>query len=800
MKRFKYVLILAALAACRQQPSPLPPIDLTVDPALTPPIAALPGFEDGAPRPVASVTGEDGTQAEFVANEVWLQSDEPGEVQAFVARWQGQIVQTFEPAEYGLSDLSTQYLIRIDAAGADTSRLNEDLRALDSTATGSHRVSSQAGLELIAATSSEAASGLQVGMNWVGGGADFRGKSSLEAPSGGMLGGVPYNQNAFGWPSHDVGSNQDIGVAEAWRALALAGKLGNRIKLAVLDMGFQPDADWRSGAQAISNVPFVSPIGTENLLSCGGGPCPWHGTSVVSAAMALPDNGHGSAGPGGPVADPIAVFTLYDFFTSMNALAMARLAGARIANMSYHAPVPWYLGWSVIPFETATFAFRTSGMLLFAAAGNEGKDVDGEGCTFGVCWERTWYTPCENAGVICVGGMAANSTLKAGNSNYGGDQVDIFAPYTLWLGPDPESPNNQAFARNGTSYSSPFTAGVAALIWAANPGLGAGEVEDILISTAHLNADDRVRRHVNALAAVKAVLGNVPPGITFSSLQNGSTLPVNLLLTLDASVTDFEDPFPCCTITWTSNVDGPLGSGRSISHAFTTLGTRTLTVTATDSQGATSQVSVNVSVVNDPPRAAISKPLPGDVALRTVPFVLRGRADDFNEPGGLLDCDNLTWTSNNPADPFPVTGCEVEVTFASNGARTLTLTAIDPHGGSDTAAVSVNVIDPPANLPPFVQVSSPLDHGNYLTHEPITLSGTAIDPEGASALSFQWTVKLGNFAPIVVGNGPSIQWTPTDTFDFRGEGTYVIQVRLNVTDPQGNTGTDFVVLEFTIIG
>jgi serine protease len=798
VKWFKYIPILAALAACHQQ-RPLPPIDLAVDPTITPPIAALPGFEDGAPRPVASVTGDDGTQAEFVANEVWLQSDDEREVQDFLARWQGQILRTFEPDDHGLSELPTQYLIRIDAAGADTSRLSADLRALDPHATGSHKVSSQAGLELIAATSQEAASGLQVGMNWVGGGSAFRTKSSLEAPSGGALAGVVYRQNAFDWPSHDVGSNQDIGVAEAWRALDLAGKLTNRIKLAVLDMGFQPDDDWRSNYEAISNVPFQAAIGTENLLECGGGPCPWHGTSVVSAAMALPDNRYGGAGPGGPVADPIVVFTLYDFFTSTTALGAARLHGARIANMSYSAPVPWYLGWSVLPFEAATAAFRASGMLLFASAGNEGKDVDAEGCTLRVCWERTWYTPCENAGVICVGGLAGNSTNKAGGSNYGGDQVDIFAPFTLWLGPDPDSPDNQAHVRQGTSFSSPFTAGVAALIWAADPGLGADEVEEILITTAHRNADSRVRRHVNALAAVRAVLGNVPPSITFPSLQDGSTLPLNLLLSLDASVTDFEDASPCCTIVWSSNIDGALGSGRSVQHAFTTPGSRTLTVRATDSRGATSVVSVNVTIVNALPRAAISKPLPGDEALRTVPFVLRGRADDFNEPGGSLDCNNLTWTSSVPSDPFPVTGCELEVTFVSNGTRTLTLTATDPQGASDTAEVSLGVIDPPPDLPPFVQVSSPEDHGLYPIDEPITLSGTAIDPEGATPLSFQWTVKLNDLAPIVVGNAPAIQWTPSDTYDFRGEGTYVIQVSLRVTDPQGNTGTDFVVLEFSII-
>jgi serine protease len=70
------------------------------------------------------------------------------------------------------------------------------------------------------------------------------------------------------------------------------------------------------------------------------------------------------------------VYTLYDFFTSITALGEARLRGARIANMSYGAPVPWYLGWSVLPFEAATAAFRGTGMLLFAAAGNEGRDVD----------------------------------------------------------------------------------------------------------------------------------------------------------------------------------------------------------------------------------------------------------------------------------------------------------------------------------------------------------------------------------------------------------------------------------------
>ena len=434
-----FLAALLALGACAAPGAPLPPVALTIDAAVAPPQGALPGFADGAPRPLAAVTGEGGVAATFVADELWLATDDPVELAAFLARWGGTLLATFEPSAYGLTGMPTQHLVRVDAGGADRAALAADLRALDPTATGDHRVSSADGLDLLAAASAEARAGAGVGLNWVGTGGQFIDRSTAEAASGTGTAGAAFGRDAFLWPSHRYGADPEIGVGEAWRALELAGKLGNRVDLAILDMGFQPGADLASDYQSFSNVPFTSAIGTENLLWCGGGvDCPWHGQMAASAAMALADDGFGGAGPGGPVARPVLVFTLYDFFTSITALGEARILGARIANMSYSAPVPWYLGWSVLPFEVATAAFRATGMLLFAAAGNEGMDVDAQGCTTLLgCWERTWVTPCENAGVICVGGMSAGGTDRASGSNYGRDQVDLFAPYTLWLGPDP---------------------------------------------------------------------------------------------------------------------------------------------------------------------------------------------------------------------------------------------------------------------------------------------------------------------------------------------------------------------------
>ncbi len=467
--------------------------------------------------------------------------------------------------------------------------------------------------------------------------------------------------------------------------------------------------------------------------------------------------------------------------------------------MSYGVGVPWYLGWSVLPFEGTTAALRATGLLMFAAAGNAGQDVDSEDCTLGQCWERTWQTPCENAGVICVGGLKGNSKIKAGGSNYGGEQVDIFAPFTLWLGPDPTSPDNKARAINGTSFSSPFVAGVAALIWAANPSLGAGEVEDILMETAHTSPDGKVKRYVNALAAVQRALGNVPPSVSVTNA--GGDVPLGRELSFNADVFDFEDAFPCCTVSWTSGVDGPLGSGRSITHTFTTPGSRTLTITATDSVGASSSTTLTLNAINFAPILTLSSPSSGTNVFRTASIVLRGRATDRNEANEQLACSNLTWTSSIANDPFPKTGCNVEVVFSSNGPRTLTLTARDSQGAMDAESVSITVVDPPTNLPPNVLVTSPEDRALVGTNDPLTLSGTAADPEGSSPLTYQWTVQLFDNAPIVVGNSASVQWKPSDTFSFNAEGTctYFVKVRLNVTDPQGNVGTDFITLEFAII-
>src|SRR5690606_14810013 len=189
------VILSIALASCGQPPPPLPPIEVEVDPAVAPTRDSIPGFEDGQPRPLAGAANEDGTVADFVANEVWLATDDPGVLASFLARWNGEVLLTFDPDTAGIDSLPTQYLVRVDTSAVTdpAASLADDLRRLHPRATGTHRVSSEEGLALIGLTSSEAAAGLGVGINWVGSGAGpFTDRTSMEAPTGGKLGDIDY--------------------------------------------------------------------------------------------------------------------------------------------------------------------------------------------------------------------------------------------------------------------------------------------------------------------------------------------------------------------------------------------------------------------------------------------------------------------------------------------------------------------------------------------------------------------------------------------------------------------------------
>jgi len=769
----------------------------TVDTTVGQQSQSLPGFDGTSLRPVSTVTDEKGNEADFVENELWLSTNDTAALDAFLARWNGIVVAEFKPADYGLTDLDNQYLIKVDASSADTSKLTEDLLALDPDSRGAHRVSSENGLQLLAAGAHEAAAGLTVGVNWVGRGHAFWNRESTEALPAGN------DSNAFTWTTHSAGSIQDIGVGEAWRAMEFSGKLDNKVKIAILDMGFSFDTDFPSDRVAISNVPFVGALGTENLLSCSGAACPWHGTNVTSAAMAIPNNSYGAAGPAGPVARPVLVFTLYDFFTSISALGQARLGGAKIANMSYGARVPATLSWSVIPFEIVTVALRASGMLLFAAAGNAGQNVDAEDCILwdSICWEEAWHTPCENGGVICVGGVAANRTSRASDSNYGSSNVDIFAPYTLWVGPDPSSTASRAIS--GTSFSSPFTAGIAALVWAADPSLSASQVETILMETAHSSPGGTVNRIVHAFGAVHRALGDIPPGLRIVR-PAGFALFTRAIegAVFNAEYDDYEDG-TTGTIHWSSNIDGELGVGSLYSNPLLSLGSHVITATATDSGGHTASDSVNVTIVGTAPVVTITSVSPAAPIYWSQSISLNGTSYDPNNLAPLNNA-NVSWTIDGSGAPFNGGNTGHSATINGNvlslGTHTIIFTGTNGSAtATDQTTITINA-NPPTNIPPTPIITSPAAGLRLLAdqynstigkyYRNITFCGHGSDPEDGDIygrkVEWYYRVSPGGGIYQILGAGTPLGTCPNFRLylqDLNADSTY--EIRMRVTDSGG---------------
>ena len=91
--------------------------------------------------------------------------------------------------------------------------------------------------------------------------------------------------------------------------------------------------------------------------------------------------------------------------------------------------------------------------------------------------------------------------------------------------------------------------------------------------------------------------GNTAPLVTITSPTSGQTLASSASITFTGSASDLEDGDLTSAIAWTSDRDGALGTGGSITHMLSE-GTHQLTATVTDRGGLTATTTVTVEVVS----------------------------------------------------------------------------------------------------------------------------------------------------------------------------------------------------------
>lgn len=290
---------------------------------------------------------------------------------------------------------------------------------------------------------------------------------------------------------------------------------------------------------------------------------------------------------------------------------------------------------------------------------------------------------------------------------------------------------------------------------------------------------------------------NTAPTVAFKSPPEGQEYSLNAYVnSLCVRVADPEST--TLEVRISSDVDGQLlaaNPSRSSfdfvcvpTRAFSTVGPRVLTATVRDAGGLTATATRTIDIINNPPGVLIAKPYQNGTAYSGISTLLKGSTLDPNEP---LDCTRFTWTSNVGADVMPANNCgDVSATFNGVGPHTLTLTVRDSQNAPGAAQVTVNVVAPPANIPPDVIIEQPeATPGNnpYLPElgASWTVRGRIKDPD-SSSITYSWrlmylrkgvgpyvaevqTVTLGAFSGQAV---PELSFRPMDYLGVQGSGEF----------------------------
>jgi subtilisin family serine protease len=273
------------------------------------------------------------------------------------------------------------------------------------------------------------------------------------------------------WGHRNIGQsggliNFDMNTTNAWTIT----KGSANIRILVFETGIQQD---HPDINQLPGRDFTT--GVVNGVA-GGGPSTSfdnHGTAVAGCITGIINNLIGTVG----VAPDCKVVSAkvgtantagsWQGQTSwtVNAINWGIANGVRVTNNSND------YGTASTAMTNAYIAARNAGVVNFASSGNSGN--------------TSIAFPARSNGVIAVGASNRNGQ-KASFSSYGTKLAFVAAGQSIYT-TDRTGSNGYGSGDytiiDGTSFSSPYAAGVAALILSANPSLSASEVETIMQTT-----------------------------------------------------------------------------------------------------------------------------------------------------------------------------------------------------------------------------------------------------------------------------------------------------------------------------
>ena len=395
-----------------------------------------------------------------------------------------------------------------------------------------------------------------------------------------------------------------------------------------------------------------------------------HGTLTAGTVAAVTNNATGVASVAhGAKIMPIRITndssTGYATTSAMSAgITWAADHGARVVSLSYD-------GWGgSSTIQTAAQYLRNKGGVMFAAAGNNGSNPG-------------------YSNLSAIFGVSATDSNDARPtwSNYG-NHVDFAAPgagiYTTTRA-------GGYGAANGTSFSTPVAAGVAALVLSANPALISSQVEAVLQNTAVDIGDPGWDMYygigrLDAGAAV-ALEPNVapdttPPTASITAPANGAA--VSGVVAVSVSATDNQGLTQVEFYAGTKLIGTDTTAPYSFSWDTAQSPATSLMAKAFDGSGNTGSGTSTVVMASTGPTVVINSPSAGATVSGSVNLSASATSNEYNIQSISISVDGKLKCSGTPS-----VSCAWDASTAKKGNHTVSATGTDSAGGKKTVSITV---------------------------------------------------------------------------------------------------------------
>ncbi|GEM_PF-1137327 len=182
------------------------------------------------------------------------------------------------------------------------------------------------------------------------------------------------------------------------------------------------------------------------------------------------------------------------------------------------------------------------------------------------------------------------------------------------------------------------------------------------------------------------------PEVSLIKPRDGENIVHGDTLQLRASVRDYEDgTLTGNSVLWISNLNGEFARGDNVSFDSTSLflGNHTITLRATDSLGATSEIITHFIITNRPPEAEILFPTESEnIFVQDQNIAFSGRGSDLEDASNL----SYTWSSNLNGTLGTGTSISIPASSLNVGTHTITFMARDNSGAESHTEVNIIIV------------------------------------------------------------------------------------------------------------